>query len=520
MSRIAGIRNFDIAFNHAMKEANRRVQTVNVGPVDFGTCPGYYHEGQQVAWGVEEAHPQVRELIVLAGKQSGKTELGPRWMGRHLQRLGPGDYAVMAPTYPLMAKKPYPAMVNLFCNETRLFIERKADRALLLAPTASKRLWGTDNLEALWLKYSRKYPDGSPIEAFDAFPRDTRILFIHTENPYSLESGAYRAGWLDESGMPSMGSESWRAFPNRFLAFDGPVLHTTTPYTWGPFKSDHVDLATEHQSDDPEYLVGLSADKRIAVVRFESWMNPLFGREQFEFLRSTRPQWYFDMAYRGIYTRPQGQYYDCWDESKHVRPLLRGVPQDTPILVGCDFGPRNFAATFVYIDPEARQAVVFHSYCPGLRVDTADHVAYIKRICGNNPFMCRGGNASENDWRQEFADHGLVILGPTQRDPETRRTKLYNLLQRVWIQITQNCTKLRREVFELGYKLDDEGEPLPEIADENKYHRHAALTYIVDDIEEALQELYVLPTSKQGDADDDEYRVSPEDYRRFIRDST
>src|SRR5690606_24623274 len=51
------------------------------------------HEGQIEAWELI-----ARFVFMIAGKQSGKTVLGPAWMFREIQRGGAGDYLAISAT--------------------------------------------------------------------------------------------------------------------------------------------------------------------------------------------------------------------------------------------------------------------------------------------------------------------------------------------------------------------------------------------------------------------------------------
>ena len=68
-----------------------------------------FHPGQLRAW-----DSQARVVLVLAGAQSGKTSFGPFWLAREIQRKGPGDYIVAAPTYKLLSLKLFPEFLRLF----------------------------------------------------------------------------------------------------------------------------------------------------------------------------------------------------------------------------------------------------------------------------------------------------------------------------------------------------------------------------------------------------------------------
>ena len=55
-----------------------------------------------------------RFILVLAGWQSGKSEVGPPWLLNEMCIKGPGDYLVASPTYPLMEMKVLPIFRRLF----------------------------------------------------------------------------------------------------------------------------------------------------------------------------------------------------------------------------------------------------------------------------------------------------------------------------------------------------------------------------------------------------------------------
>src|SRR5690606_8383765 len=75
----------------------------------------HFHAGQWRAWESER-----RFVCVLAGTQGGKTEFGPTWLYREIQRRGPGDYLIVTPTYPLLELKALPVFRRLFEETLRL----------------------------------------------------------------------------------------------------------------------------------------------------------------------------------------------------------------------------------------------------------------------------------------------------------------------------------------------------------------------------------------------------------------
>jgi hypothetical protein len=107
-----------------------------------------------------------RFILALAGWQSGKSEIGPPWLLDEMVRMGPGDYLVASPTFPLMLKKVLPIFLRLFDRLMQLghFVHGK--NIFLFSDAGCRRLWG-------------HVPEDPP-----------RVLFGHAGDPDSLTTGA------------------------------------------------------------------------------------------------------------------------------------------------------------------------------------------------------------------------------------------------------------------------------------------------------------------------------------------
>src|SRR6516162_3260345 len=97
----------------------------------------HLHRGQRRAM-----KSRKRFILVLAGWQSGKTEIGPPWLYREMIQKGPGDYLVASPTYPLMMKKVLPVFVRLFERWLRLGRFVAGKNIFTLSDEGCMRLWG------------------------------------------------------------------------------------------------------------------------------------------------------------------------------------------------------------------------------------------------------------------------------------------------------------------------------------------------------------------------------------------
>lgn len=495
--------NVNRAFDHGNIRHRNRKQPISKR-LDFTQIGDQYHDGQRALFELRQHYPDVQFEIVLAGKQSGKTVIGPDWLLREIQLRGPGDYVVMAPRHTLLLRKPRPMIIRKFVTELQLFQLHAKDNMLELRDDAMERLWGTSDRQELYRRFAKRDVDADGnevvVETLEQFPTSTRVLFLHTTDPENLEAGTYKAGWYDECGMKAVSEESWVALANRFIAYKGRVLMTTTPYVFGYFKRNYCDPCKHFFNGKfSQFFCGASEDGYIAMIRFESWLNPMFGMKEYLRKKLALPPWLFDMNYRGIFTKPLGQYYSCWDTSRHVI-VKHQPPPGAKIIVGCDFGPINFAAVAMYLDEVRCRAVVYAVYCPGannksghapVRKTTAEHTANVLRMCGNrHPDYCFGGNASENEWRKQFKAEGLHIRKPSILVPETRRQGVYGLLAEYRLVFMEHVTHMIREMESLSWELDDDGHVTDVIDNESSFHRHAALTYAAPEVEKLLKSLY------------------------------
>ena len=92
-----------------------------------------WHKGQRRAWD----RPK-RFVCVIAGHQSGKTEMGPHWLHREIKWRGPGDYVVAPPTNPLLVKKALPAFCQLFEQLLQLGTYKAQRKTFEFSPSGTR----------------------------------------------------------------------------------------------------------------------------------------------------------------------------------------------------------------------------------------------------------------------------------------------------------------------------------------------------------------------------------------------
>ena len=396
------------------------------------------HRGQQ-----KMLLSKKRFILVLAGTQGGKTSSAPLWMYREIHDRGPGDYLVVAPTYPLMQKKLLP--------EFRSFFEYGTGLGKYVGGSVKELTIRKEIYPKIWK---------DPILANS--DETTRLMFGHAQDPESLESATAKGAVLDEAGQKKFKAGSYEAILRRLSINQGRVLLPTTPYNLGWL----------YQRLYRPWKDGTDPD--IDVIRFESTMNPVFPVEEFERAKRVLPKWKFDMFYRGIFTRPAGIIYDCFDEDAHVVPDFP-IPKEWPRYLGLDFGGTNTAG--LYVAEHDGKYYIYNEYWPRLQRTAAEHKEYILRGETGLPTAV-GGAKSEGQWRDEFSAAGLPVKEPDISEVELGISRFYGLIQDDRVRVLAGCKHFLEEIMSYARELDDNDEPTEKIEDKNEYHLLDGARYI------------------------------------------
>lgn len=268
-----------------------------------------------------------RIVAAIAGTGGGKTEIGPPWLMREIQRGWREKpetqiYLVAAPTHRLL---------RVAFRKIEPYLRRIGKR------TVGEASDGWKASEGIWY-----------------LATGGEVHFGSADNPQSLEGVHYRAAWTDEWGQVD---DDQHATVRRRLAFlKGRWLITTTPYP--EFRGDGDRQRTWLRLMIDEARAG--RDPETEVVNWPSWWNPAYDMEEIRRLRVTEAPWRFAMFYEGLLTRPEGAIYDIFTEAEHVVdpfPLCTMVydtgdechPRELardwwPVYSGGDFGAANETA--------------------------------------------------------------------------------------------------------------------------------------------------------------------------------
>lgn len=401
-----------------------------------------FHQGQRLAY-----HSEARFTLVLAGTQGGKTAVGPPWLFRQILQRGVGDYMVVAPNFSLMEKKALPEFLRLFRDTLNLGEYKTQHRKFGFSPEGMRSI-GMDPIV--------------PIQIYCGYG----------ENPDSLESATLKAAWVDEGGQKAFKRDSWDALLRRLSIEEGPVLLTTTPYTLGWLSELH------EQASDPK--------SGVAVVNFPSIANPRFPRSEWDRARRSMPAWKFNMFYRGIFERPAGMIFDCWDRQANVIPHM-DIPAHWERFLGLDFGGVNTCGIFVAKEQDqdgqaTGRYIGYREYLAGSKT-AAGHARDLLKGEPRTPTAV-GGAKSEGQWRDEFAASGLGVYPPVVTEVEVGIDRMYSMIAPTDAGVRQfvvlnSLSGFIDQVLDYSRELDENGEPTEKIEDKETYHYIDAARYLL-----------------------------------------
>lgn len=418
----------------------------------FEAAPAWFHDGQREAWACEDT-----DIVVVAGTQGGKTAIQAPWLLREIARcapairqLGNGKFIYAGPTLTLLEQQAIPSFVELFEETYRL--------GKLIRGNKPKFVFSRDGLQR--------------VLGFSHCP--VTVNFAYTNDSSNLESMTALAGVWDEAGQKENKLASFRAFNRRLKVARsmgyGRRLWGTTPYEWGWFKTNVVDVAERR-------------DSGYRMFNFPSWMNPIVSEEECrKDLDQGMPLWEWQMMYLGLYTKPAGIIYDSFDSERMLVTRFE-FPDHWPRWIGLDFGLRNTAAIFVAeeLDSEGKptgRLIRYRTYKPGHNRSVEDHVRELLKGEPRLPIAV-GGSHTEADVRAAFRLAGLPVEEPPVSDVEAGILCVYGEHSRGETLVFNDLADYLDEKLSYSRELGDDGKPTDKIRDKASYHLMDAERYLM-----------------------------------------
>jgi len=443
---------------------------LTTGPIDLEAEPVIEYQGEKYVLHPGQSrtfHLACQVVIVSAGWQGGKTEWSLHLLLREIQRKGPGDYGAVGPTFPLLNKKLIPVLEDLYDRKLGLGRLNRQTMVFEFSEAGSAKVFGR-------------------VEE----PVKTRIYLGYGSDPASLEAGTWKAVLFDEAGHPHVRPETFEVLDSRVARHRGRQFYLSRPYGAGPYVAMcrragyHWSWQVPEEGAEPVVREEGDPGARVAVVNFSSLMNPAFPPEEYFRLKAEMPAWKFSAKYDGIYVKPAGAIYDCFERSVHT--YKGDLPDWWPRHIGIDFGPVNTAACFAKEDPGDGTLYVYSAY-KGAGETASVHVPKIKlaafpgdwedeRRAFDSGF---GGSWSENDWRTDYWGAGLPLERPPIREVEVGIQRVYRLLKLGKIKFEEGLEWVLRQFEEYSRELDDDGEPKEGIEDKEKFHGCDMVRYLV-----------------------------------------
>lgn len=305
------------------------------------------HQHQQTALKSDK-----RFIGIIAGTGGGKTFFGPIWLSKEIAKY-PGDqFFVIAPTYKMLTRATVPMLIGCYRGTT---------------------------LEGEYKETKGQYilPDGGI------------IWFGSADRPETLESGQYRAVWIDEAGQ--MKFQVWIVMQARLGVKMGRCLITTTPYSLNWLKTEFYD---RWKGGDPDY----------DVIQFSSIDNPYYPKPEFERARNTLDTRIFEMRYMGEFRKMAGLVYAEFTQDNIAEP--EGI-KFKQVVAGVDWGFYPDPAVIILHgeDNQGRVWVFFEYYHLRKTIDEmADDALAIRKKYGVDEFWC---DPSEPGYIEVFKRKGL-----------------------------------------------------------------------------------------------------------------
>ena len=414
---------------------------------------------------------KAKRILVIAGRQSGKTVCGPIWMYKEIldwdervQRdevVRDAAFLSISPSFPLLDKKLLPVYYEYFVD-----------------------LLGIANFKVQKKVFEIK------IKREDNTTAKYDLFLESAQNEGSLASVTAAAIHFDEIAMESISLKSWNEVEGRVGSTGGRILGTTTIYGWNWVRRLLYDPWAK-------------GSKRIEVIRFESIDNPFFDRDMWDDLKRTMPSWRFNMEYRGIYDRPAGRIYDQFDADKHVVPSF-DIPLSTRRFVGIDPGLVSHATTWLAEimphEPEYQNFpladgvnsifVVYRTSLTGSTTTTKSNAEHaqeaIEQPDSSAVVGWFGGSKSERYFRADYLKNGILVQEPAYGEVEAGISSLYKIMKQNRFYVMNNINELYEpptigedhSIPAYSRVLDEYGNPTSAIKNKSEWHALDTLRYI------------------------------------------
>lgn len=359
------------------------------------------------------------------------------------------DYLAVTANFDLFKLKMLPELLRHFCIDLKI-----------------GKYWAQDRV----IEIAKDFIPGNFQATNSQDPMWARIILRSGAAEAGLESSTAKAVWFDEAAHPDIQRTAWEAIQRRMAIYQGRVLFSTTCYEWNWFKLEVYDKAA---AGDPDF----------DLIQFDSTLNPNFSKDEYDRMRRVLPDWKFNLFYRGIYSKPAGMIYDCFDDSLCLIPR-HPLPDSWPRYTGHDFGPVHTSALWLAQNPGTGDLIVYREYLTDSKKAAAENVMEWKKMSGMEWILRRvggagAGQAADEGWRQAYSLANWPIEAPWEKSVEVGIDRVYGWFKLNRIKIFSDLFTLIDEIQSYSRELDDNYIPTDKIRNKERYHELDALRSLI-----------------------------------------
>ncbi|MGB1284901.1 MAG: hypothetical protein ACPG7F_00090 [Aggregatilineales bacterium] len=429
---------------------------------DTKTLTVNLHSGQMDAW-----HSPARFTWMIAGKQSGKTVLGPLFLFRWLNTFGAGDYLAVTATFDLFNLKVLPIIKDLFEHDLGIGRYHAGPQILEICNPYTGEFGATASHEheKMW----------------------ARIILRSAESSRGLQSATGLAAWMDEPGLYK--ASVYKDIRGRLSLARGPVFASTTPY----LENDWM----EEQVYTP-WLEGKLPDTD--MIQFSSKMSPFFPDEEYESLKVSMPKHEFQIDFEAEFGgQPPGAIYEDfvneYRENGGHKVKRFVIPQTWARYVGVDPGVIHPAKLWLAHDPGED---IYYLYREQFGQDNSPDVAQpvgdtdqrmtskehasadvvLARELNERVIRWAIGAKSEKYWRADYKAAGARgVTEPDTADVWEGIDRVALLIRQHRLFIFDDCSGILRDIKKYSRVIRD-GKIINKIKDKETFHHADALRYL------------------------------------------
>jgi len=222
----------------------------------------------------------------------------------------------------------------------------------------------------------------------------------------------------------------------------------------------------------------------IALIQFDSIVNPAYPVEEYEEAKATMPADEFNMSWRGQATKLRTMIYSSYSKEANWVEHFE-VPHNWMAAVGIDPIGTHIAAVWGALSPVDGKFHVYREYLEPFGATTAGHAKNILDMTNERVARWIVGQPAERQARLDWQAAGIPAEPPPFSDLWAGINRVYGMLQSGDMVIHSCCEGLLSEIGSYQREKDRAtGEITDKIKGKDTFHLLDSLRYMVADLSE------------------------------------